>query len=422
MTDAVCHYIHLLDMVESQGGSAFLIRILNRLGICSSSDVLSRFMQYTVDSAQKTECLQADSFTLVSADNIDFLHSYARTFRGSHNSSWHGTTVQAVQPLPSISMIMQSASNMSIHDSVIETHVTPMEISVDTVTTHYATNLNGANEKHPRKRTQRPSPVPSPLKLTRSPLPKIQRRMRTGTENSDTTKDTPSHLSIQMMCDHMIQQQPACIKKKTLADFYVSFDELQALSDLQKDTNTYMLYQTTLYKNSTDKIFINIQNFFSVIRPTHTETSKVMYVDVMDAVADSKDTITQLLQCLYEEYIIEKGQQMLVVAGDAKVYELILSLKFEYGEALKWVIPYPGDWHLLKNYQLPLMKAYYDSGLKALAKTCGYPLASIQSCGQFKRTHQFILEVWEAMYRAMLETFLDSRDINTSRCQNTSTY
>ena len=98
-----------------------------------------------------------------------------------------------------------------------------------------------------------------------------------------------------------------------------------------------MLYQTTLYKNRTDQILINIQNFFSVIRPTHTETS------VMDAVAD-KDTITQLLQCLYEEeYIIEKGHQILVVAGDAKVYELILSLKFEYGEALKWVIPYPGD-------------------------------------------------------------------------------
>ena len=146
------------------------------------------------------------------------------------------------------------------------------------------------------------------------------------------------------MPPHVIQQQLACIKKKTLADFYVSFDELQALSDLQKDTNTYMLYQTTLYKNRTDQILINIQNFFSVIRPTHTETSKVMYVDVMDAVADSKDTITQLLQCLYEEeYIIEKGHQILVVAGDAKVYELILSLKFEYGEALKWVIPYPGD-------------------------------------------------------------------------------
>ena len=71
-------------------------------------------------------------------------------------------------------------------------------------------------------------------------LPKIQRRMRTGTENSDTTKDTPSHSSIQMMCNHMIQQ-PACIKKKTLADFYVSLNDLlkrhqhlYALSDYNK--------------------------------------------------------------------------------------------------------------------------------------------------------------------------------------------
>ena len=57
--------------------------------------------------------------------------------------------------------------------------------------------------------------------------------MRTGTEDSGTTKETPSDLSIQIMCHHMIQQ-PACIKKKTIADIYVSFDELQALSDLQK--------------------------------------------------------------------------------------------------------------------------------------------------------------------------------------------
>ena len=40
--DQCCMPLHTLitDMVESQGGSALLIRILNRLGICSSSDVL----------------------------------------------------------------------------------------------------------------------------------------------------------------------------------------------------------------------------------------------------------------------------------------------------------------------------------------------------------------------------------------------
>ena len=70
------------------------------------------------------------------------------------------------------------------------------------------------------------------------------------------------------------------------------------------------------------------------------------------------------------------------------------------------MIPYPGDWHLLKNYQLPLMKAYFHGGLKALAQRCGYPLASIETCGQFKRTHLFIMEAWEAIYKVMLTFFL----------------
>ena len=43
----------------------------------------------------------------------------------------------------------------------------------------------------------------------------------------------------------------------------------------------------------------------------------------------------------------------MVVEGDAKVYEILRTLKLEYGDELKWVIPYPGDWHVLKkeNYQ-----------------------------------------------------------------------
>ena len=40
----------------------------------------------------------------MSAENIDFLHSYAQLYKGSNNSSWHGTTIQVVQPLPSLSI------------------------------------------------------------------------------------------------------------------------------------------------------------------------------------------------------------------------------------------------------------------------------------------------------------------------------
>ena len=37
----------------------------------------------------------------MSADNIDFQQSYARVFCGNQESSWHSTSVQAAEPLPS---------------------------------------------------------------------------------------------------------------------------------------------------------------------------------------------------------------------------------------------------------------------------------------------------------------------------------
>ena len=97
-----------------------------------------------------------------------------------------------------------------------------------------------------------------------------------------------------------------------------------------------------------------------------------------------------------------------IVEGDAKLYEIFQSLKLEYGDELKWLLIYPGDWHLLKNYQIALVKPYFETGLKELAKACKYPLAAIKSCSQFKRSHNFILEAWESVYRVMVERFTES--------------
>ena len=98
-TDDWCYLpLHNLitDVVESLGGSTQLVQILNRLGMCSSADTLARSIQY-----REQEC-HPHSLTIVSADNIDFLHSYTQVFCGNQTSSWHGTTVQAVQPKPSL--------------------------------------------------------------------------------------------------------------------------------------------------------------------------------------------------------------------------------------------------------------------------------------------------------------------------------
>ncbi len=70
---------------------------------------------------------------------------------------------------------------------------------------------------------------------------------------------------------------------------------------------------------------------------------------------------------------------------------------------------------MLENYQVTLMKPYFDAGLKSQAKAAGYPTEQIQSCGQFKRTHTFLLEAWEATYQAMLALYLEAQDHNSSQ-------
>lgn len=150
-----------------------------------------------------------------------------------------------------------------------------------------------------------------------------------------------------------------------------------------------------------------MQSYFSTTKPNHTEKSNITYIEVKDTIADSKDTILSMLHNLYTSFIIDQNQTHLVVEGDAKVFDTLQSLKHEYGEDLNWVVPYPGDWHALKNYQIALMKAYLDAGLKDLARVAGYPTAQIQSCGHFKRVHNFLLEAWEALYRVLVSLFLE---------------
>lgn len=77
----------------------------------------------------------------------------------------------------------------------------------------------------------------------------------------------------------------------------------------------------------------------------------------MHAVADSKDTIIELLSDLQEQLFSNESQEYIVLEGDAKLYEVLQSLKFEYRECFKWRIPFAGDWHMLMNCQHALIKS-----------------------------------------------------------------
>jgi hypothetical protein len=68
---------------------------------------------------------------------------------------------------------------------------------------------------------------------------------------------------------------------------------------------------------------------------------------------------------------------------------------------------FPGDWHMLTN---ALIKPYFDMGLKELAHVSGYPVAAIQACSQFKHTHHFLIEAWQALYQilVMLQRYIEA--------------
>ena len=352
----------ITDMIDSYGGSIVLIRSLNRLGICGCQDTLERSIQHRVDHRKKVgpEKELESAFTIVSADNIDFLHSYARNFHGQQNKSWLGTTVQMVQPQPSV--------------------------------------LLGT----PEAGTKRPHP--SPQKPCQSPLPKIKRRARSGIANA--------HAPVQTDKQHAL---PANVtssqswRKLVMSDFDTSPAEQKALDSLKQEFCTYQ-FQKHIYgqtNGNASKAFVDLKQYLTMAKPIQVEESKVVYLDVLDAVADSKDTLLDLLNDLHSRFIEGQNMKHILVEGDAKLYEVLQSIKFEYGNEFSWLLTMPGDWHLLKNFQIALMKPYYEAGLKELARASGYSIAAIQACSKFKRTHYFILEVWEALYQVMVKKYFD---------------
>lgn len=78
---------------------------------------------------------------------------------------------------------------------------------------------------------------------------------------------------------------------------------------------------------------------------------------------------------------------------------------------LHWLHVFPGDWHLLYNYQKVMMKVYWDAGLLQLAQAAGYngaALTSLSNAKSFRRTHHFFMQVFEAFYVSFVNSFFDS--------------
>ena len=64
---------------------------------------------------------------------------------------------------------------------------------------------------------------------------------------------------------------------------------------------------------------------------------------------------------------------------------------------------------MLFNYQKALMKPYADAGLASLGKASGHraeTLTTLMQAKNFRRTHEFLLQTFEAFYRYFLSLYV----------------
>ena len=118
----------------------------------------------------------------------------------------------------------------------------------------------------------------------------------------------------------------------SIDDFRVTAIESTELVHFMGNATSYCLLQNGL---PCDKGLIGLQAFISIsTNAPKPEVGVVKYVQVLDEVADSKDTVLHIISELYEEYISKHKNKFLILEGDAKTYDIVQAVKFEYDKIL----------------------------------------------------------------------------------------
>ncbi|XP_035680555.1 uncharacterized protein LOC118418656 isoform X2 [Branchiostoma floridae] len=381
VSDGQCSYpFHMInsELIHSYSQSTDLMQLLNRLGVCCSNDSHKRFISGMLDQLKLEDNhynLTEGSFTVASIDNINSGSPHAAV-TGSPRG-WNGTSIQAVQPKPKSLLIPKP--NSSVHSSE------DISVGIGNV-------------------TETDEPVSKKIKL----VSKFRQRKRSPKEIDHSTLSLTPPSCVQSIV-------PSTPISLTFEQFGISEEEMKESHKFNSEVLLYQLERCISDLTDSSHKLPSLKCKLFLERDPVTEKSNIAYLSIMNENADCKETMLKALNFLHTSFNVGVDIEYLVVVGDAKTYDHLLKLKQEYGPALSWLIIFPGDWHTLKNYQNALMKVYWEGGLKQIAsgRIKGQTLLSVGLCKHFKRTHKFLLQVWEALYRCEIEAFLEYRRNST---------
>lgn len=133
-----------------------------------------------------------------------------------------------------------------------------------------------------------------------------------------------------------------------MANFRLTEEESKSVLQLREMCNEYMLQKVASTTHT--KTLIDFQTYFNLYNnQPPPECSNIIYYEVFSQRCDDKETLLNVMNDLYQEFVVTKKKKWILLEGDQATYERLQSLKSEYGYDLLWMIPFPGDWHFLKK-------------------------------------------------------------------------
>ena len=206
------------------------------------------------------------------------------------------------------------------------------------------------------------------------------------------------------------------------SSFHLSFTEKMQTAVLKSKLFMYVMERSSIFKFNLNTLMPSLKCKFAMEEPSLCEKSSFAYVKIYNEKADCMSTMTNVLSDLHSTFGVLKKVNHLVVVGDLKTFEYLSKLKAKYKQNLDWLIPWPGDWHILKNFQEVLMKVFWEAGLKEVAKLKhkSATFQKLSTCSNLKRTHRFLIQIYEALYIYKIKIFMEQRKQNAHDCSFSS--